>query len=83
MPDWANVPGIRLVPRMPSTGPTAPYRPDGSYGLSLRLGWAPSRPSLPICSRPTARPMLASPALIAIAATRNAVAPVAHALVTL
>ena len=77
------MPGIRLVPRIPSTGPTAPYRPAGSYGLSFLPGEAPSRPSLPICSRPTARPMLASPALIAIAATRNAVAPVAQALVTL
>ena len=43
----------------------------------------PSRPILPICSAPMARPKSALPAWISTSAVRTAVAPVAHALTTL
>ena len=85
MPACANTPGIVPVPSTPSTDITDPYRPERSYTSRSRpeRPAPPSSPALPIFSTPTARPMSASPALIAINTVRTAVAPVAHALATL
>ena len=85
MPACAKTPGIVPVPSTPSTDITDPYRPDRSYTSRSRpeRPAPPSSPALPIFSTPTARPMSASPALMAINTVRTAVAPVAHALATL
>ena len=85
MPIWANTPGMVSVPMRPSTGATAPKRPDGSHvPLSdLARPPEPSRPAPASFSTPKASPISASPALTAMIAVRSAVAPVAQALATL
>ena len=65
---------------------TAPYRPAGSKTLASSpraRRAAPRSPCLPIFSTPMARPIDASPALMAMDTDRTAVAPVAQALATL
>ena len=84
MPTWANTPGMVSVPTLPSSEVTSPKRPSGSQDAPSALAVLPvSRPTPASFSAPTARPISASPALIAMTATRSAVAPVAQALVTL
>ncbi len=84
MPIWANTPGMFSVPIRPSTGAMAPRRPEGvQFGVSSLRAPPPSNPAPESFSTPKARPMSVSPALIAMMATRSAVAPVAQALATL
>ena len=58
MPIWANTPGIASVPMRPSTGVTAPYRPDGVHvwASPLFLPPAPRSPAPASFSTPTAKP---------------------------
>ena len=84
MPIWAKTPGMVSVPIRPSTAATAPKRPCGVHVLESAERAPPaSRPAPASFSTPKARPISASPALMAMQATRSAVAPVAQALDTL
>ena len=65
MPACTKTPGMSVVPTRPSTLITDPSQPDGSKTLRSERADTPRVPILPIFSSPTARPISASPALIA------------------